>query len=299
MLRASFAAGAAVALLLTAGAASAGVYAADNPTGSGIYGIVQFDNNLGVTGTFLTSDHVNGVTYNGGDAYVSTDSGVARYSSSGDEQVSYANVGDDHFADVASRGSGIIAADNTGDGLSGVVLFDSNLDVSSTFLTDSAVLGLTSDGSDIFASLSNGVFEYDASGNILASYMNVGDDLFGSLSFANGILYAADNTGSGLSGVVEFGADFNVEHTFLTEGYVAGLAADGSSVYASLATGVAKYDKDGNLLATYANVGNDSFGALAIAPAAPEPTTWALMMAGVGLAGFALRRRREGTLAAA
>ncbi len=33
--------------------------------------------------------------------------------------------------------------------------------------------------------------------------------------------------------------------------------------------------------------------------AAPEPGTWALMMAGVGLAGVALRRRREGTLATA
>ena len=33
--------------------------------------------------------------------------------------------------------------------------------------------------------------------------------------------------------------------------------------------------------------------------AAPEPGTWALMMAGVGLAGLALRRRRGGTLAAA
>ena len=34
-------------------------------------------------------------------------------------------------------------------------------------------------------------------------------------------------------------------------------------------------------------------------PAAPEPGTWALMMAGVGLAGAALRRRRAATLAAA
>ena len=33
--------------------------------------------------------------------------------------------------------------------------------------------------------------------------------------------------------------------------------------------------------------------------AAPEPGTWALMMAGVGLAGAALRRRRAATLAAA
>ena len=33
--------------------------------------------------------------------------------------------------------------------------------------------------------------------------------------------------------------------------------------------------------------------------AAPEPGTWALMMAGVGLAGAALRRRRTATLAAA
>ena len=36
-----------------------------------------------------------------------------------------------------------------------------------------------------------------------------------------------------------------------------------------------------------------------LSSAAPEPGTWALMMAGVGLAGFALRRGREGTLATA
>ncbi len=41
-------------------------------------------------------------------------------------------------------------------------------------------------------------------------------------------------------------------------------------------------------------------GALTIAPAAaaPEPSTWALLIAGVGLAGAALRRRRRLALAA-
>ncbi len=40
---------------------------------------------------------------------------------------------------------------------------------------------------------------------------------------------------------------------------------------------------------------------ITVAPtsAAPEPTTWALMMAGVALTGFALRRRTRATLAAA
>ncbi len=65
---------------------------------------------------------------------------------------------------------------------------------------------------------------------------------------------------------------------------------------------VSAYGANNALLATTTVDGSNANGGGTTAElngvsAAPEPGTWALMIAGVGLAGFALRRRERGLLA--
>ena len=75
-----------------------------------------------------------------------------------------------------------------------------------------------------------------------------------------------------------------------------GFAADGSNIVLRLSQSF------GYSVAGGPTYGDDRLGAVQVGmptSAAPEPATWALMMAGVGLAGAALRRRRAAGLAAA
>lgn len=283
--------------MIGASQAEATLYAADNTTGGTLFGVVQFNNNLGVTGSFTTMGAITGLATNGTNIFASLPNGITQFTPAGTVVRTYANVGVDHFFSLATAGTNLLAVDNTtSSGLQGIVTFNSNLQVTSSFTTATPISGLATDGTSIYASLTNGIYKYSMTGAILASYANVGVDRFYSLSFANNILYAADNTTSaGLNGVVKFDPFFNIAGTFLTSGPIAGLAADGTNVYASLPTGISEYTNAGVVVRSYNNIGIDSFGALALTPAAtaavPEPATWAMMLIGFGLAGAATRRR--------
>ena len=271
---------------------------ADKLTNGVLSGVVFLDKTtLANTGSVITETPVIGVASDGTSVYVSQPDGISRYDSAGTLQGQYANIGIDRFSDLALFGHTLYAADNLTNGvLSGVVTIDAtSLTETSSFLTSGHVAGLATDGTDIFTSLPDGISEYGLDGTLIRSFGNVGIDDFGALSFANGILYAADNLTNGvLSGVVMFDGSLDNIGSFLSNGHVAGIASDGTNVFLSLPDGITRYDTAGNVTGTFANVGIDSFGALALAsPGAtvPEPATWALLLIGFGAVGRAARRR--------
>jgi hypothetical protein len=285
-------------LMTFAGAsqASATLYAADNLTDGSLNGVLTLSNDLARQAAFITPGNVAGIATNGTSVYVSLPAGISEYGTGGQLIRSYANVGTDKFGALAFSGSNLYAADNLTDGsLFGVLTLNSQLQRTGAFLTQSAIAGLATDGSSIFASLTTGIFRYSFSGEILDSYLNIGTDRFGALSFAGGFLYAADNlTDGSLSGVLRLDRDLNRVGAFITAGPISGLAADGTNVYASLDTGIARYNNDGLQSGFYQNVGTDRFGALAVFNAAvPEPATWSIMVLGFGVTGAAMRRSRK------
>jgi hypothetical protein len=188
----------------------------------------------------------------------------------------------------------LYAADNTSGGSSFVIALNAaSLTENSFLVTTGAIDGLATNGTDIFASLPDGIAEYNLAGDLIGSYANLGNDHFDALSFANGTLYAADNTSGGSSFVIALNAASLTENSFfVTDGAIDGLATNGTDIFASLPDGIAKYNLAGDLIGSYPNLGNDHFDALALSPAAvPEPATWTVMLLGLGLIGARLRRR--------
>lgn len=281
------------------------LYAADNLTNGVLQGVVELDSGtLAQSGSFVTSGTISGLTTDGAGVFVSLPDGISKYDSSGTVDNSYPNVGIDSFGALAVSAGTLFAADNLTNGvLSGVVEFDSaSLFTTGSFVTSSHIAGLATNGADIFASLPDGISEYDLSGDLLGSYANVGIDSFGALSFSHGVLYAADNLTNGvLSGVVLLDGSLTEVGSFVTSGAIAGIASDGTTVYASLPDGIVEYDTAGEVIGKYANVGIDHFEALALAPSTPsvpEPATWMIMLAGFALTGAAIRRRTAATATA-
>ena len=168
-----------------------------------------------------------------------------------------------------ARAGTLYAADNLTDGsLNGVVTIDAaTLAWTGAFLSDGYVAGLATDATSVYASLPAGVAKYTTVGTFAGMYDNRGTDSFGALAVSGGTLFAADTlTDSSLNGVVTIdAASLGRTGAFLTDGFVAGLATDGTSVFASLPGGICAYSLSGTLLATYDNRGTDSFGALAFA----------------------------------
>ncbi len=293
------------AALVCGGTARAGtLYAADNLTDGSLNGVVTIDAaTLARTGAFLSDGLVAGLAADATSVYASLPAGVAKYTAGGTFSSRYDNRGTDSFGALAVSGGTLFAADNLSDGsLNGVVTIDTaSLGRTGAFLTDGFISGLATNGTSIFASLPGGISAYSLSGTLLATYTNRGTDSFGALAFASGTLFAADNlTDGSLNGVVTLDALLDRTGAFLTSGAIAGLASDGTSVYASLPDGISRYTTSGTFLDSYLNRGTDKFGALALSPPAtvPEPAAWTGFVIGFGVVGGALRRRTRSPLAA-
>ena len=160
--------------VLAASQAGAQLYAADNLTDNSLHGVVQFNNNLAVTGSFTTSGTVAGLATDGTNVFASLPTGITQFTTGGTTVRSYANIGVDRFGALALAGNTLLAADNlTDNSLYGVILLNSTLNVIGSFTTTTAIAGLATDGTNIFASLTTGVLEYSMSGTVVRSYDNI------------------------------------------------------------------------------------------------------------------------------
>ena len=79
------------------------VYAADNLTDGSLHGIVRFDDNPDVVGTFLTSGPIAGVAADGVDVFTSLTTGVSEYTATGTFVRSFANSASTASAPSRSR----------------------------------------------------------------------------------------------------------------------------------------------------------------------------------------------------
>ncbi len=160
----------------------------------------------------------------------------------------------------------LFAADNTAIGLSGVVTLNpATMTQTGSFLTSGPISGLAANSeTDVYVSISSGVYHYDTSGNVLQSYNPFPADQFFDLSLAGGNLLAVDNTTVGLQGVVIFNAaTLGVAGSFTTPDPLNGLAAGSANdAYVSSGSGIFHYDLSGNLLNSFNMFPADGFGDL-------------------------------------
>lgn len=147
--------------------------------------------------------------------------------------------------------------------------------------------GLTSQGA---FSLSRGIisnFAYVATGATDGVTVTGYSGLTGPTAFGSSSTYVGATSGTGSSFAIN-GSGFGSPYVFVATDYVSGGLLAGTSVFANqtfaslgLATGSYLFSS-----------GNDTVTVNVLATAVPEPAGWAMMIGGMGVVGFALRRRR-------
>lgn len=157
----------------------------------------------------------------------------------------------------------------------------------------SMATGLAFGDGNVFVAYDSVLARYGLDGQLLGLH-DFGTVSFSALTYGAGQLFAGYHAGSGygfasvdplswLAGGANVATDLEVN----------GLAFGDGVVFASFDDHLAKYDLAGQQLAMF-DTGRQINGALAFmdASAAPEPSSWALMILGFASAGAALRSRR-------
>jgi|GEM_PF-2083766 len=155
--------------------------------------------------------------------------------------------------------------------------------------------GLAYGDGNVFVAYDSTLARYDLTGQLISSY-DFGSVSLGALTYGAGQLFAAYQSGgsygyASVDPTTWLAGGANVS----TAGAVKSLAFGDGGVFASFEHGLAKYDLDGNQLASIdtGRVVNGPLAYLDPASAAPEPSAWALMIVGFGAAGATLRQRRR------
>jgi len=174
---------------------------------------------------------------------------------------------------------------------------NSDLDFDGVFSIDLPTMatGLAYGDGEVFVACDSTLARYDLTGQLISSY-DFGSVSLGALTYGAGQLFAAYQSGgsygyASVDPATWLAGGANVS----TAGAVKSLAFGDGGVFASFEHGLAKYDLDGNQLASIdtGRVVNGPLAFLDPASAAPEPSAWALMIVGFGAAGAALRQRRR------
>lgn len=111
--------------------------------------------------------------------------------------------------------------------------------------------------------------------------------LTGPASFGSGGSYVAATSGTGISFAIN-GSGFGAPYVFVPVGYASGGALAGTSTFANRT-----FASLGLTSGTYVFRSAADTVTVNVGGAVPEPATWAMMLAGVGAVGFAMRRRQK------
>ncbi|WP_293901116.1 PEPxxWA-CTERM sorting domain-containing protein [Phenylobacterium sp.] len=171
-----------------------------------------------------------------------------------------------------------------------------DLSFTRAFDTGYSANSLATNGSTLFVSRATGITAYDADFQELYHYSNPYGTI-DALALSGGVVHAILNLPTGSTVLNLNAADLSYTDAF-DLGYNANsLATDGSTLFVSRTTGITAYDADFRELYRYSNrYGTIDalalWSGLASTDAVPEPASWTIMLAGFGIVGVAIRRRR-------
>ena len=210
------------------------------------------------------------------------------------------------------NGRGVVQVGNvlyyTSANTNGVYKYDwtTNTDLGTAFTigTASGLATMAYDETNFFIgdySGTNNVYKYSPTGTLLATIplINCSDHCDG-LEFANGKLISNRFDTSGTYDIYSLSGALLQSAFIVTGKSSTGIAYDGTSYYVSnvydgtidVFNGTGGFDHTITLNGGY-HLGEDlSVNYSAVLPGVPEPASWALMIAGFGMAGAAMRRRR-------
>lgn len=269
------------------------LFAVDNTTSPGLQGYLTYDKFLNFTGAFATNTGtINGIAAGStNDVFLTDAHNVYHFDAHGNQLGVYNGFSGDGFGRASYHNGILYVADNTRDGIQGIVEFNIGLSDVNTFLTPEVLTGVASNGSGVIGVTKTAFAQYNNVGTNQGGYTGFPDDGFGAADQTGNTVYVADNTDSpGLYGVVAANATtWGITGTFLTPDPINGLAAGSSSdLYLSFDNRVQRVDLNGNVLNTWNGLSGDRMYDLAYAT--PEPASMVLL--GLGAAGL-LRRRRS------
>jgi len=302
----SAAAAAAFALLAGGATAQAGdLYDAYTvPNNQSDKGVASFNAALSAqTGDFVLPRPVVGMAAGADSLFVATLDGPSNYLERYDltgAQIDSLAIGPTAVPGALAFGGDTLYAAFQTFSLSGfaytVSSLSPDLDFDGVFSIDLPTMatGLAYGDGAVFVAYDGTLARYDLAGQLISSY-DFGSVSLGALTYGAGQLFAAYQSGGGygyasVDPATWLAGGANVS----TTSQVKSLAFGDDGVFASFEHGLAKYDLDGNQLASF-DTGRVVNGPLAFLPdasAAPEPSAWALMVLGFAGAGAALRSRR-------
>jgi hypothetical protein len=158
------------------------------------------------------------------------------------------------YAAPSALKADVLAAINTQTdaATSSVVFFDpTSLALTSSFGAPVVLEGLTfgATSNDVYTSAGNTVYHYDQNGNLLGSG-SVGKSDVVELSYYNGALYAATNTGNSSAVTVLDPTTLNAVSSFDASDVnpLVGISVTGAGIYVTSGSGIVLFDFSGNVI---------------------------------------------------